>query len=54
VGEFDEVTPVVAEEIHRRIQGSALKVFKGCSHLTMWEDRKGYVKTLSDFVLSNL
>ncbi|MDS0257677.1 proline iminopeptidase-family hydrolase, partial [Thermoplasmatales archaeon AK] len=31
VGEFDEVTPVVAGEIHSRIKGSTLKVFKGCS-----------------------
>ncbi|MGC8645358.1 MAG: proline iminopeptidase-family hydrolase [Thermoplasmata archaeon] len=54
VGEFDEVTPVVANEIHNRINGSILKVFPGCSHLTMWEDRQGYIDALSAFVHSNL
>ena len=50
VGEYDEVTPVVAEEIHSRIPGSRLKVFRDCSHLTMWEDRKGYNDTLLNFI----
>ncbi|MEM4104672.1 MAG: proline iminopeptidase-family hydrolase [Thermoplasmatales archaeon] len=54
VGEYDEVTPKVAEEIHKRIEGSKLVVFPGCSHLTMWENRKDYIATLSDFILSKV
>ena len=50
VGEFDEVTEVVAREIHNRIRGSKLKVLPGCSHLSMWEDREGYNNTLKDFM----
>ncbi len=50
VGEYDEVTPVVAEEIHSRIKGSQLEVFKDCSHLTMWENRKGYNERLLRFI----
>lgn len=52
VGEFDEVTPVVAEEIHRKIKSSTLKVFRNCSHLTMWEDREGYNRSLVEFILN--
>jgi proline-specific peptidase len=51
VGEYDEVTPVVAEEIHKRIYNSEIKVFKGCSHLTMWENRDEYNRTLRDFIM---
>ena len=53
VGEYDEVTPRVAAEIHKRIKKSKLIVFKGCSHLTMWEDRTNYNKIIADFVLRN-
>lgn len=51
VGQYDEVTPVVAQEIHKEIQGSILKIFKDCSHLTMWEDRSGYNDVLAGFIL---
>ena len=54
VGEYDEVTEVVAREIHNRIRGSILKVLPGCSHLSMWEDREGYINTLKDFMNSRL
>lgn len=54
VGEFDEVTPTVAEQIHRGIEGSQLEVMKGCSHLSMWEDRDGYNKLLLDFINRHL
>jgi proline iminopeptidase len=54
VGEYDEVTPRVAEDIHKRIKGSKMVIFKNCSHLTMWEDRENYIKTIADFILSNL
>jgi Predicted hydrolases or acyltransferases (alpha/beta hydrolase superfamily) len=35
VGEYDEVTPKVAEEVHKRIKNSKLVIFKNCSHITM-------------------
>jgi proline iminopeptidase len=54
VGEYDEVTPVVAEQIHRNIDGSRLVVFRGCSHLTMWEDRSGYIRVVKEFMDSLL
>ncbi|WP_449463073.1 proline iminopeptidase-family hydrolase [Tardisphaera miroshnichenkoae] len=50
VGEYDEVTPRVAEVIHKGIRGSELLVFEGCSHLTMWENRKGYNAALERFI----
>ena len=50
VGEYDEVTQVVAEQIHHRIAGSKLLVFKDCSHLTMWEDRAGYIREVREFM----
>ncbi|MEM0141173.1 MAG: proline iminopeptidase-family hydrolase [Thermoplasmatales archaeon] len=54
VGEFDEVTPEVARQIHNRIEGSKMIVFPGRSHLTMWEDRVGYNKALESFIMSHI
>ncbi|MGC8505584.1 MAG: proline iminopeptidase-family hydrolase [Thermoplasmata archaeon] len=54
VGEYDEVPPVVAEQIHHSIAGSKLLVFKGCSHLTMWEDRAGYIREVRKFMDNQL
>lgn len=51
-GEYYEVTPKVAEILNNKIDGSELVVFKGCSHLTMWEDRERYNSTLEKFILS--
>ncbi len=53
VGEHDEVTPRVAEEIHKGIKNSQLKILKDCSHLTMWESRDEYNSILRDFILAN-
>lgn len=52
VGQYDEVTEVVAQEIHKRIIGSKLKVLPNCSHLSMWEDRELYNNLLKEFVES--
>ena len=49
-GEFDEVTPNVASAIHDNIHGSEMVIFKGCSHLTMWEDREKYNELLRKFI----
>lgn len=54
VGRYDEVTPNVAEAIHKQIKGSNLVVFEKSSHLAMWEEeRELYMKTLADFILSH-
>ena len=49
-GEFDEVTPNIAALIHSKIENSEFVVFKNCSHLSMWENRELYNKTLSKFI----
>lgn len=50
VGRYDEVTPKVAETIHKGIAGSRLVVFENSAHLTMWDEKEGYLKTIRDFV----
>lgn len=50
VGEYDEVTPTVAEQIHHGIGGSEIEIMKGCSHLSMWEDRDAYNNLLLNFI----
>ncbi|MCL4437856.1 MAG: proline iminopeptidase-family hydrolase [Candidatus Thermoplasmatota archaeon] len=54
VGQYDEVTPMVASVINQGIKGSRLKVFENCSHLSMWEDRRGYNQELVNFIEGNL
>jgi proline iminopeptidase len=49
-GKFDEVTPKIAENIHERIKGSELVVFKNSSHLQFWEEREKYMDVLDSFV----
>ena len=50
VGRYDEVTPRVAESIHRGIQGSRLVRFEKSAHLAMWEERAHYIEVLRDFL----
>jgi len=50
VGRYDEVTPRVAESIHRGIQGSKLVRFEKSAHLAMWEERSHYIEVLRDFL----
>jgi proline iminopeptidase len=49
-GRYDEVTPAVAESIHRGIAGSKLARFEESSHLAFWEERPRYLATVSDFL----
>ncbi len=50
-GEFDEVTLDCHQTILHGISGPAqLKIFKGCSHMTMIEKPKEYVATLRRFI----
>ena len=42
-GKYDEVSPVVAREIHRYIKGSELTIFPNSSHLSFWEERDAFM-----------
>jgi proline iminopeptidase len=50
VGRYDEVTPKVAETIHKGIAGSKLVVFENSGHLPMWDEKQNYLKTLREFL----
>jgi proline iminopeptidase len=52
-GRYDEVTPVVAESIHRGIPGSQLELFPESSHLAFWEERPRYMETVLTFLDRN-
>jgi len=54
VGEYDEVTPVVAEDMRAHLPNAKLVVFPGASHVHMWEARDTYIQTVADFLLSKL
>jgi len=53
VGRYDEVTPKVAETIHKGIPGSKLILFENSAHVAMLEEREGYLKTVREFILTN-
>jgi proline iminopeptidase len=50
VGRYDEVTPKVAETIHRGIKGSKLIVFENSAHLSMWDEEEAHLKAVKDFI----
>jgi proline iminopeptidase len=50
VGRYDEVTPKVAETIHKGIPGSRLVLFENSAHVAMLEERERYLKTLREFI----
>jgi len=50
VGKYDEVTPKVAETIHRGIRGSRLKIFENSGHLTMWDEEQEYLQAVEEFL----
>ncbi len=52
VGKYDEVTPKVAETIHRGIPGSKLIIFENSAHVAMLEERQRYLKTLREFIIN--
>jgi proline iminopeptidase len=49
-GRYDEVTPRVAESLHRHIRGSEHVTFEASSHLPMWEERGRYIDTVAGFL----
>lgn len=54
VGKYDEVTPNIADVIRKNIENSRKVIFENGSHLHMWEERKKYMETLSEFIHSHL
>jgi pimeloyl-ACP methyl ester carboxylesterase len=49
-GEFDELRPAHAREIHEAIAGSELKILDGCSHLSFAEDPETFYRVANDFL----
>jgi proline iminopeptidase len=49
-GNYDEVSPVVAREIHKYIKGSELTIFPNSSHLAFWEERDAFMRRVLRFV----
>jgi proline iminopeptidase len=49
-GRYDEVTPAVAESIHRGIHGSEYVLFADSSHTAFWEERARYMDVVEDFL----
>jgi proline iminopeptidase len=49
-GRFDEVTPAVAESIHRGIRGSEYRLFENSSHVPFWEERPRYMDAVRTFL----
>lgn len=49
-GRYDEVSPKVARDMHKRIKGSKLIIFEKSSHLPFWEEREEFMKRVSEFL----
>jgi proline iminopeptidase len=49
-GRYDEATPTVAMDLHRRIRGSKLVIFENSSHNAMLEERDEYIRTVAEFL----
>jgi proline iminopeptidase len=49
-GRYDEITPKLTGNIHRRIKGSKFVIFEKSSHLAMWEERKRCMAVVRSFM----
>ena len=49
-GEYDELRPEHAREIHELIGGSELQILEGCSHLSFAEDPEAFYRVANDFL----
>ncbi len=49
-GRYDEVSPKVAESIHKGIKGSKRLTFENSSHMPFWEERDKYVQAIAKFL----
>jgi proline iminopeptidase len=50
-GTYDEVTPLVAEQIRAGIPGARSVTFPKSSHVPFWEEREAFIGTLGSFLL---
>lgn len=50
VGRYDEITPKVAETIHKGIRGSKMMIFEKSGHLTMWDEEESYLRAVKEFI----
>ena len=49
-GRYDEVSPIVAKEIHKHVTGSELTIFPRSSHMPFWEERPSFMKRVIRFL----
>jgi proline-specific peptidase len=49
-GEYDESTPAINEDLHRRIRNSEWVLLPGCSHTPHLEDARKYLEVLDEFL----
>jgi proline iminopeptidase len=49
-GRYDEVSPKVAESIHKGIRGSKRLTFVNSSHMPFWEEREKYMRAVARFL----
>ena len=52
-GRYDEVSPVLAREIHENIRGSERTTFPNSSHMAFWEERTSFMKRVLRFLNSH-
>jgi proline iminopeptidase len=52
-GKYDEVTPTIAQSIHRGIERSEMITFENSAHLPMWEEQEEYLNTVREFIVSD-
>lgn len=49
-GKYDEISPSVARDMHRRIPHSQLVIFQKSSHMPFWEQRGEFMEVVSRFL----
>ena len=49
-GRYDEISPAVARDLHRRVTGSKLVVFPKSSHMPFWEERADFMRVVDRFI----
>jgi L-proline amide hydrolase len=49
-GRYDEATPRIVEEIHRRIQGSRWELFEESSHMPHVEEPERFLRVVDEFL----
>lgn len=49
-GDDDEARPEHMREIHRRLEGSQIRIFEDAAHLCFWEHREGFMAVVNGFL----